>query len=191
LRALIARKVHDTDTLWLIDIVFASFEKEKGKGLPLGNVTSQLFANIYLNELDQFTKHQLKARHYFRYCDDFVIVHPDKGFLEDVMKRIGNFLFEVLLLDLHPNKVEIRKISQGIDFLGHIIFPHRTILRVATKRRLLRKLDDAKSKFLSEKITEETFGSIISSYFGILVRSRNRKLKIWVWKLKELIIGVR
>lgn len=191
LRALITRKISDIDTLWLIDIVFSSFEKEKGKGLPLGNVTSQLFANIYLNELDRFVKHQLKARHYFRYCDDFVIAHPDKDFLEEAMKRISDFLSKTLLLDLHPNKVEIRKIGQGIDFLGYIIFPHRVILRAATKKRLLRKLDDARSKFLSEKMTEETFGSIVNSYLGILVRSRNRKLKRWVWKLKGSITEKR
>ena len=76
------QKVTCEDTLWLVDLIFASFEKEKGKGLPLGNVTSQLFANIYLNELDQYMKHTLKAKHYFRYSDDFVVVHRDRKFLE-------------------------------------------------------------------------------------------------------------
>ncbi|MEK9151014.1 MAG: RNA-directed DNA polymerase [Patescibacteria group bacterium] len=189
LRKLIGKKVTDYDTLWLIDIIFASFEKEKGKGLPLGNVTSQLFANIYLNELDQFAKHTLKARHYFRYSDDFVIVHSNRIFLEEALVKIRLFVSEKLLLVLHPYKVEIRKVNQGIDFLGYVILPHRTVVRMTTKRRLLRKLSDARKNFRKGKITEETFGSIVNSYLGVLSHSRNRKVRRWVWKLRELIQG--
>lgn len=113
LRKLISKKVSDRNTLSLIDIIFESFQKEKGKGLPLGNVTSQLFANIYLNELDQFIKHELKARYYFRYCDDFVIVHHERKFLEDAISYIGNFLNQKLLLLLHPDKVKICTVQGG------------------------------------------------------------------------------
>ena len=186
---LIGKKVTDYDTLRLIDIIFASFEKEKGKGLPLGNVTSQLFANIYLNELDQFAKHTLKARHYFRYSDDFVIVHSNRIFLEEALVKIRSFVSEKLLLELHPYKVEIRKVNQGIDFLGYVILPHRTVVRMTTKRRLLWKLIDARKNFRKGKITEVTFGSIVNSYLGVLSHSRNRKVRRWVWKLRELIQG--
>ncbi|MDO8565991.1 MAG: reverse transcriptase/maturase family protein [Candidatus Moranbacteria bacterium] len=186
LRKLVVKKITDHKTLWLIDIIFASFEKEKGKGLPLGNVTSQLFANIYLNELDQFAKHTLKARHYFRYCDDFIIVHRNRIFLEEALVKIRAFVSETLFLELHPYKVEIRKVSQGIDFLGYVILPHRTVVRMATKSRLLRKLNDARKNFRTGKITGETFGSIIHSYLGVLLHSRNRRIRRWVWKLREL-----
>jgi len=190
LRKFIGKKVTDYDTLWLIDIIFASFEKEKGKGLPLGNVTSQLFANIYLNELDQFAKHILKARHYFRYSDDFIIVHSNRIFLEEALVRIRSFVSEKLSLELHPYKVEIRKVNQGIDFLGYVILPHRTVIRMATRRRLLWKLSDARKNFRKRKITEETFRSIINSYLGVLSHSRNQKVRRWVWKSHELIQSV-
>ncbi|MFZ2300144.1 MAG: reverse transcriptase domain-containing protein [Candidatus Moraniibacteriota bacterium] len=189
LRQLIGKKVTDYDTLWLIDIIFASFEKEKGKGLPLGNVTSQLFANMYLNELDQFAKHTLKARYYFRYSDDFVIVHSNRIFLEEALVKIRSFVSEKLLLELHPYKVEIRKVNQGIDFLGYVILPHRTVVRMTTKRRLLRKLSDAQKNFRKGKITKKTFGSIVHSYLGVLSHSRNRKVRRWVWKMRESIQG--
>lgn len=161
---LIKRKIKDRDTLWLIRVFLESFETEKGKGLPLGNVTSQLFANIYLNELDQFVKHTLKARYYFRYCDDFVIVHKNREFLEKYLVQIKEFLLDSLLLELHPHKVEIRKVAQGIDFLGYIVLPHAVILRTKTKRRILRKINDKN----------------VQSYLGVLSYCRARKLREYV-----------
>lgn len=91
LRDLIIKKVTDSDMMWLIDLILTSFEKEPGKALPLGNVTSQLFANVYMNELDQFAKHALKAKQYFRYCDDFIIVHKDRVFLENAILKYKSF----------------------------------------------------------------------------------------------------
>ncbi len=178
LRNLILKKISDPDMVWLIDLIMASFEKEKGKALPLGNVTSQLFANVYLNELDQFAKHSLGAIHYFRYCDDFIIVHKDRALLERLISRIQLFLKEKLELELHPNKVEIRKIRQGIDFLGYVTLPHDVnIVRTNTKRRMMRKIKKAKKDLDRERITEETFGSIVSSYLGVLSHSRSEKTK--------------
>lgn len=186
LRALIVKKVLDPDMLWIVDEICGSFEKTEGKGLPLGNVTSQLFANIYLNELDQFVKHELKARHYFRYCDDFVIVHSERKFLEQALKRITCFLHERLLLDLHPKKVEIRKVYQGIDFLGYVVLPHVIIVRTTTKRRLLRKLHEARAEFLSGDISKERFRSIIVSYLGVLSHCQNAFVRWRVWKILEI-----
>lgn len=178
LRGLILKKISDPDMVWLIDLIMASFEKEKEKALPLGNVTSQLFANVYLNELDQFAKHILKVKHYFRYCDDFIIVHKDRMVLEDAIPKIQRFLKENLALELHPNKVEIRKIKQGIDFLGYVTLPHDVnIVRTNTKRRMIRKIKKAKKDLDRERITEETFASIVSSYLGVLSHSRSEKIK--------------
>jgi RNA-directed DNA polymerase len=177
LRKLIRKKISDTDTLWLIEAILESFEKSKGKGLPLGNVTSQLFGNIYLNELDQYAKHVLKAKHYFRYCDDFVIVHDDREFLEDCLQKVKIFLKEKLSLDVHPDKVCIRKLKQGIDFVGYVVSPHAKILRTATKKRMLRKVAESHIKYKSGHISKETFQSIIASYMGVLSHCKGRKLR--------------
>lgn len=177
LRKLIIQKVSDPDVLSLIDVIFGSFQKEKGKGLPLGNVTSQLFANIYLNEFDHFVKHQLKVRHYFRYCDDFVIVHTDKRYLERLMWVIQEFLCEKLLLELHPKKVEIRKVNQGIDFLGYVVLPRTTVIRTTTKKRIIRKMYFARNQFSSGELSAEKLKSILASYRGVLIHCRSRRLR--------------
>ncbi len=139
---LISRKINDQQLLNLIKIIIDSFHISPGKGLPLGNVTSQLFANIYLNELDQFVKHVLKEKYYIRYCDDFVIVGTDYQHLKNLVTIIDNFLQERLKLILHPNKIEIRKLSQGIDFLGYVTLPHHRVLRTKTKRRIFKRINN-------------------------------------------------
>ncbi len=161
-------KIRDSDALWLISVILESFEKEQGHGLPLGNVTSQLFANLYLNELDQFIKNKLKIKYYIRYCDDFVVCHRDKNFLIVIIKNIQSFLIERLGLSLHERKVIIRKYSQGIDFLGYIVKPKYIILRTKTKNRILKKIADIKRYFLLGKVTENSFNQSLQSYLGIL-----------------------
>lgn len=111
-------------------------------GLPIGNVTSQLFANIYLNELDQFMKHVLKGRCYLRYCDDFIVLRENHDELLELIGVISNFLREELNLSLHPNKIIIRKYRQGIDFLGYVIKPYCVNLRARTKRRILKRINE-------------------------------------------------
>lgn len=188
LRELILQKVDDKDIFWLIDIIFASFEKEKGKGLPLGNVTSQLFANIYLNELDQFVKHKLKAKHYFRYCDDFVIVHEDKKYLENAIIEITKFLKNNLQLELHPNKVEIRKVSQGVDFLGYVILPHAIVLRTKTKRRISRKIKEGANLYNKKQISKESFLAMITSYLGVFSHSRSKRATEYLNKVVNILL---
>lgn len=183
LRSLILRKVSDPDMIWLIDLILKSFDKGNGKGLPLGNVTSQLFANVYLNELDQFVKHVLKVKHYFRYCDDFIILSPDHTHLEKMMCTIQKFLSEKLFLDLHPRKVEIRKVKQGIDFLGYVAIPRALIVRTHTRQRIVRKINQAKRNLGKEKISEATFESIVNSYLGVLLHARDRKMEVFLRKL--------
>lgn len=177
LRTLIHQKIDDPDLRWLIDEIFKSFERQSGKGLPLGNVTSQLFANVYLNEFDQFMKHQLKALHYFRYCDDFVVLHTDKNVLEQMLPKIRQFLQDKLLLILHPHKIEIRKLRQGIDFLGYVMLPHTHVVRVKTGCRIIRRLKLVKHKFGTGQISTESFHSSVVSYLGILSHSANRSLR--------------
>lgn len=82
------------------------------RGVPIGNLTSQLFANVYMNEFDQFMKHRLKTHRYARYTDDFVIVSTDREYLWGLLQPIRTFLHETLGLELHPDKVEVRKYTQ-------------------------------------------------------------------------------
>lgn len=146
---LIKRNLKDKQVLWLISEIISSFhseiqrERERVKrGVPIGNLTSQLFANIYLNELDQFVKHRLKVKFYLRYCDDFVILENDLVELEKLIPEIKYFLYSKLKLELHPNKIIIRKLNQGIDFLGYVVLPHYRVLRTKTKRRMLKKANE-------------------------------------------------
>jgi len=141
---LMNKKINDTDTLNLIWEILSSFERERereSKGIPLGNLTSQLFANIYLNELDQFVKHQLKIKYYLRYADDFMILGNDQNDLVGLIPVIGQFLQERLNLQFHPNKISIRKLKHGIDFCGYVVLPHYTVLRTKTKRRMLKRVN--------------------------------------------------
>jgi hypothetical protein len=110
------------------------------KGLPIGNYTSQYFANLYMNELDQFVKRELGAKHYVRYVDDFVILSADLKFLQDLPKQINNFLQKRLGLSLNQNKTKLKNIRSGIDFLGYIIKPDYTLVRNSVAGRFEDKL---------------------------------------------------
>ena len=134
------------------------------KGLPLGNLTSQLFVNIYMNEFDQFIKHRLKAEYYIRYADDFVILSANRGWLKSLIPRIKEFLLEKLKLELHPGKISIETLATGVDFLGWVHFPDHRVLRTQTKRRMLARLAVSPSP--------ET----IASYRGLLRHGNARKL---------------
>ncbi len=167
---LIRKTVSDPQALWLIGIVVESFTVESSQereresrphGLPLGNLTSQLFANIYLNELDQFVKHTLRMKCYLRYCDDFVILHNNRNMLEQLIEPLRRFLDERLCLTLHPKKTIIRKLTHGIDFLGYVTLPNYRVLRTSTKRRML------------QHITPEN----LPSYLGLLKHCRGYALE--------------
>lgn len=173
---LISRKIKDDDVLRLVRMIIASFEISAGKGLPLGNVTSQLFANIYLNELDQFMKHELKAHYYIRYCDDFVVVDTNKDRLERLIPKIRAFLECRLKLELHPNKVSMRKLSHGIDFLGYVVLPHYRVLRTKTKRRILKKIKELRREFDNRSIDKERFLRSLQSYAGMLTHCRGLRI---------------
>ncbi len=174
LRDIIRRKINDENIRWLVDVVLKSFEKMKDKGLPLGNVTSQMFGNVYMHQFDHFIKHIIHAKYYARYCDDFVIVHRGREFLEESLEKIEMFLKEKLQLHLHPQKIEIRKVSQGIDFLGYVVLPHAVVVRTKTGKRILRKVNEKN----------------IQSYLGVLSHCRARKIRNSIISLgKNMIIN--
>jgi len=147
---IIEGKIFDPETLWLVREIIESFNSREREylpagrqetGLPIGNLTSQLFANIYLNQFDQFIKHQFRVKYYTRYTDDFVIISNSAEFLTSLIPKIKKFLLDNLKLELHPDKIIIRKLRQGVDFLGYVVLPHYRILRTKTKKRMLKRID--------------------------------------------------
>ena len=184
---IIKRKIDDQSVIRLIEIIVRSYEKEKGKGLPLGNVTSQLFANIYLNELDHFVKHNLMAKYYLRYCDDFMVLNNNKEYLEGMVKIFNDFLIKKLKLNLHFNKITLRKYHQGIDFLGYILRPHHRLIRTKTKKRIFKKIRLRIKEYKMKLITEERLEQSLQSYLGVLSHANafglSVKLKnqFWFW----------
>tara|TARA_Y100000034_G_scaffold109178_1_gene140164 strand:+ start:867 stop:1385 length:519 start_codon:yes stop_codon:yes gene_type:complete len=133
---------------------------ENRKGMPLGNLTSQFFANIYLSELDKFVKHKLKVKYYIRYVDDFVILHSSKSQLIKWKKEIQEFLINRLKLELHPDKSKIINLSKGIDFVGFRNFYYFKLLRKRNIKNIRRKI----KLFNKEKITYEKFLEIFQGW---------------------------
>ena len=173
LKEILEKHIKDKDTLWLLGQVIDSFSSQKHiyamadmckKGLPLGNLTSQLLVNIYMNEFDQFMKRELKVKYYARYADDFVILSENESHLNLLLRYIVAFLKDKLELQLHPDKVFIKTISSGIDFLGWVHFPKHRVLRTSTKRRMLKRL--------KENPKEESR----QSYLGMLKHGNTHKL---------------
>lgn len=173
-------KINDPETCALVEIIVKSFETAMGKGLPLGNITSQLFANVYLNELDQFVKHTLRAKYYIRYCDDFVILETDREKLIEFICQINKFLSQNLHLTLHPQKISLKKVRQGIDFLGYVVLPHHTVLRTKTKRRILKKIKRLKGNYSVGLVSGAIFDQTINSYLGMLAHCRGNKIKVCI-----------
>ena len=183
LKQLLFEKIDDPDVRLMIEGNLNSFQKNPGKGLPLGNVTSQLFANIYMNEFDQYVKHKLKAKYYFRYCDDFVIVSKDRNWLVEILPQMTHLLKERLLLDVHPHKVHLRKISTGIDFLGYVIRPHMKTVRNSTRRRIVRKVGLARKAVLGGEMSHEEYNAVLESYKGVMSHAREGKLYQYLGRL--------
>jgi retron-type reverse transcriptase len=121
LLSILAKIIKDDDALWLLKEIVGSFHtpgypENELKGIPIGNLTSQLFANIYMNEFDQFMKQGFRVKQYIRYTDDFLIVSADRSKLERLLPYMREFLEDELRLSLHPRKIILRKFSQGIDY---------------------------------------------------------------------------
>lgn len=166
LKDILRQHVEDEDVLWLLEEIIDSFHAENGTnvGLPLGNVTSQLLINVYMNEFDQFLKRKLKVRYCVRYSDDFVILSENREYLANLIPGIAEFLKTNLALSLNEKKVFIQPLFRGVDFLGWVHFPYHRVLRTSTKRRMFKRLKQNSSK--------ET----LSSYLGLLKHGNTYKL---------------
>ncbi len=127
--SIIRKQVKDEKFLWLITLILDNYKYDhQREGMPLGNWTSQFFANVYLNELDQFVKHTLKAKYYIRYVDDFVILHSSEAKLHEYHQKIEYFL-TTMKLELNQNKTGIIQVKRGVSFLGYRVFYHYKLLR--------------------------------------------------------------
>ena len=174
---LCARRINDDCVMALLKNILNSFEAEPRKSIPLGNLTSQLFANIYLDRLDQYVKRDLRLKNYLRYTDDFILLSRDRKELERVSPLIRGFLLNDLDLDLHSAKVSFRRWHQGVDFLGYVHFPFHRVLRTKTKKRMLRKLQGRREEFETGSMEDDSrLRQTVASYLGVLSHSRNRGL---------------
>jgi RNA-directed DNA polymerase len=166
LQSILERHIEDEEMLWLINQVVKSFNTTReGVGLPLGNLTSQLFVNIYMHEFDMYIKQELLVKYYIRYADDFVIFSDDKKYLEELLLKIDVFLDEELRLKLHEYKVGIESYASGVDFLGWVHFPHHRQIRATTKRKLVKKLKGYPKP------------QTVSSYRGLLSHGNTYKVR--------------
>ncbi|MCC6934430.1 MAG: group II intron reverse transcriptase domain-containing protein [Candidatus Yanofskybacteria bacterium] len=139
--ALLSRHVPCEKLMRVLRSVIESYSSgASGAGIPLGNLTSQLFVNVYLHELDRFMGKTLRCLQYIRYADDFAVVSPNRAWLMSLVPHIRNFLGTALKLQLHPGKLTLRTVASGVDFLGWVHFPNHRVLRTATKRRMFHAL---------------------------------------------------
>jgi len=171
--------IPDEKIIRLLENIIQSFTSVKGKniGLPLGNLTSQLFVNVYMNKFDQHVKHKLRIKYYVRYADDFIFFSEDRERLKNLIGRIKEFLRDNLKLELHPDKVFIKTIASGVDFLGLVNFPDYRILRTKTKKRMLKKLKKKYKAWQSGLISGESFNQSLQSYLGMLKYCEGYKIE--------------
>ncbi len=171
LAILLNRYIPDVRVQHLLSGTIDSFSSIRAdKGIPLGNLTSQLFANVYLHELDRYVKHTLQMRYYVRYADDFVLLFPDRKVLVKVLRQMETFLHQTLGLALHQDKVHIRTLASGVDFLGWVHFPDHRVLRTTTKRRMLGRV----------ACVEDQDDALVQSYLGLVRQGNTYKLQVHV-----------
>lgn len=166
--SLLEERIADPLLMSLLKKIIYSFSFTPGKGMPLGNLTSQLFANVYMDPFDKFVKHQLKIKHYLRYADDFLILSSNPDELLGYFVEMNCFLKDELRLSIHPDKTSLRKLEWGIDFVGYVAFPHHQIPRQKTLKRIYRKI---------EKLDEEKLENALPSYLGYVSHVSSHKAR--------------
>ena len=166
------------------------FRAAENCGLPIGNLTSQLFSNVYLHDFDCYVKNDLGVKYYGRYVDDFILIHPDKAFLFDALVKIKQHLAEHSALILHPNKIYLQHYTKGFAFLGSYIKPHRIYINNRTKKKFSQTVyqsdKELKRKNPNRKDLER-WRAVINSYLGILkhYKTYNIRKKVLIGKSRE------
>lgn len=201
LLSIIKRKIKDNDLVWLLETIIRSedtrfgiplgdhqFENERidGIGMPIGNLVSQLFANVYLNELDQFAKHELHLHHYIRYMDDIIILHESKQELWKVLEKVDFFIQSELKLQQN-NKTQIRPITTGIEFVGYRVWPTHRKLRKTTTKKMRNRLKYMKKQYAKGNVNLDDITPVLHSYLGLMKHAnsyflRNKILREFVLK---------
>lgn len=163
---ILEQRISDKQITNLLQEIIHSFNSGKKEiGLPLGNLTSQLFSNVYMNEFDQFVKHTLKVKYYIRYADDFVIFSENKDYLQEIVVKIDVFLEKELKLQPHKDKIFIETLSSGVDFLGWVNFKDYRVLRNTTRKRM----------FAKSKNSPNTLA--LDSYLGLISHGNSFKIR--------------
>jgi len=177
---IIRQKIKDKKIIWLINTILQNHKIGGGRdgiGMPLGNLTSQFFANVYLNELDYFVKHELKAKYYIRYVDDFVILDKDYKNLEKYKEAINKFLTGYLKIELHPSKSKIIKLDKGLNLLGFRVFYYHKLLRKANKRKFERQFKEKLELYKNKNISREDFAQSLQGWLGYAMWANTYKLR--------------
>ncbi|HAJ59447.1 MAG TPA: RNA-dependent DNA polymerase [Cyanobacteria bacterium UBA8543] len=184
LKSLVRRTIKCPDTLWLIDkIIDGSNQQESAinyfpgddlltplerrRGLPIGNLTSQFFANLYLNRFDHFVKEQIKATQYIRYVDDFALFSDERAFLEQAKLKIEEYLAG-LRLKIHPIKSQLFETKHGANFVGFRILPDRIRVRNDNLRQARQRLQQMKANYSEGKISDQEVSQSIESWIAHL-----------------------
>ncbi|MFH1978126.1 MAG: reverse transcriptase/maturase family protein [Candidatus Aenigmatarchaeota archaeon] len=176
---IIKKKISDKHVLWLVKKILDNHNtKMPCKGMPIGNLTSQTFANVYLNSLDYFVKQKLRARYYIRYLDDFVIFDRSKEKLEKYKNQISEFL-KTIKLELHPNKSKIIPLHKGINFLGFRIFYYHKLLKKSNIRLFRKRTIELEKSYIcgetsKDKLCEKINGWLEYARHGDTYKLRKR-----------------
>jgi len=156
------------------------FHSAENCGLPIGNLTSQVFANFYMDSFDHYVKHDLKIRYYGRYVDDFVIVHEDKEYLRNLIPKLSEYLQSELQTTIHSKKIYLQHYSKGVKYLGAVIKPHKTYIANRTKGNFYNAIEKQNQIARDHKPTKEeqqAFQSSMNSYLGIMKHYKSYKLR--------------
>ncbi len=148
-------------------------------GLPIGNLTSQLFSNLYMNDFDHYVKRVLKVKHYGRYVDDFFIIDDNQLYLCSLIEEIRTYLKVIFSLNLHPKKVKLQEVKKGATFLGIHLKPYRRYLSNSLRKRLIKKIEvlgKLSSKTNLSKSEKAYIFSAYASYLGILSSTSSYRL---------------
>lgn len=176
---LIKKKIKDKGFLWLIEQIIRSHGgKQPGKGMPLGNLTSQYFANIYLNELDKFVKHKLKAKYYIRYLDDFLILGKSKQTLENYKKQIDSFLKINLFVEIHTEKSKIIPLHKGVIFLGFKVFYYHRLLKKTNLKNFQEKISKMHSVHIDNHLSYDAIYDFVESWLAHAKNANTYKLRL-------------
>ncbi|MDO8656029.1 MAG: reverse transcriptase domain-containing protein [Nanoarchaeota archaeon] len=175
--SLLKKKISDGRILWLINRIISHYSIKKKKGMPLGNLTSQFFANVYLNELDQFAKHTLLVTYYIRYVDDFVIFSESKEMLQLYKDKIDIFLRERLALELHPDKSKIIPLHRGVEFLGMKIFPHHKRIKTRNLRKFYRKFQGICKAYAEKEVDYDSVYEFVEGWLAYVKNANTYTLR--------------